>query len=58
MAGLEPADAVVLRAADAHGPDVVAKFASGAGFGDYVGKTVTIEIELAGGARAFSVAWV
>eukprot|EP01045_Picozoa_sp_COSAG04_P002940 COSAG04_NODE_113_length_25735_cov_4.728468_9_plen_159_part_00 len=79
LPGLALTDAVELKAADAHGPDVTAKFkvrrrlprcrvvvanyrAAGAQggktFAAHVGKVVELEIELSGGARAFSVAWV
>ena len=80
LPGLALTDAVELKAADAHGPDVTAKFkvrrrlshaaallvnyhrAAGAQGGKtlaaHVGKVVELEMELSGGARAFSVAWV
>jgi hypothetical protein len=58
LAGLELSEAIELKAADAHGPDVIAKFVGGKGFAAHVGKSVSLEIELGGGARAFSVAWV
>ena len=58
VAGLELSDAVPLTAADAHGrPDLTATFAAGKDFAAHVGSTITLEIELAGGARAYSVAW-
>jgi hypothetical protein len=59
LPGLSLADALPLGAANAPTgqPDVVARFASGRDFGDHVGQVVSLEIELQGGARAYSVAW-
>jgi hypothetical protein len=57
IAGLTLADAIELKAVDAHAPDVTVRFKGGASFVAHVGKTVELEIELSGGARAFSVAW-
>ena len=59
LAGLTLSDAIPIRSADAaHGPDVAGKFrGGGGGFAAYVGKTIALEIELNGGARAYSVAW-
>jgi hypothetical protein len=61
LAGLTLSDAIPIRSADAaHGPDVAGKFrggGGGGGFAAYVSKTIALEIELNGGARAYSVAW-
>eukprot|EP01051_Picozoa_sp_SAG22_P013176 SAG22_NODE_1449_length_4399_cov_6.411860_3_plen_130_part_00 len=58
LAGLELSDAIVIKAADAREPDVTAQFAGGKGFAAHVGKDVSLEIEMGGGARVFSVAWL
>ena len=58
LAGLELTNAVALHAADTDGPDVTARFAGGADFAAFVNKTVALQVELSGGARAYSIAWV
>ena len=57
LAGLTLSDSIKLTAKDAHGPDLRAAFHGEKTFAAHVGKTVELEIELSGGARAFSVAW-
>eukprot|EP00035_Acanthoeca_spectabilis_P028547 m.471214 g.471214 ORF g.471214 m.471214 type:complete len:547 (-) comp30735_c0_seq1:195-1835(-) len=55
--GLTLDDAVTMTAADAKGPDLAVRFNGGATFAAHVGSEITLELELNGGAAAFSVAW-